>query len=204
MKGAPVVLIDVDGVLAEFNGAMLALLNSIQGTALGFPQDLPEPNTWDWFEPAGFTAATKREAWDFVTEHPLWWYRLAAYPETRAFLVALYSLYASEQVNPYFVTSRPSANVAPWTRFWLENHGFAAPNVIVVKTGTKHLVAKAVGAVAVLDDHGPNFRGMDTTVECYLVDRLWNRDDDCDHRITSLHEFLAAVRGPQELTSFAA
>jgi hypothetical protein len=204
------IIIDIDGCLAEFNGKMLELLNTIQGTTLGYPDGLEAPNCWHWFQPAGFTAKTEQQAWAFIKANPEWWYGLPAYPGAIEFICEVMEARDAGELTPYFVTSRPNQNVADVTNRWLCVHGASRPNVVVVQGAcAKASVARAVGATAILDDHGPNFDGMPSTVQCYLLDRLWNQNDltapglTLASRIPDLSTFLAAVRGPRILPSFA-
>lgn len=207
----PTVLVDIDGCLADFNPEFLRLLNIIRNTRrgqldgdLGFPGNLAEPNTWQWFEPAGFTKGDVRLAWDHVKAHPSWWSHLEAYWGVTQFLMSLQNATARGQIVPYFVTSRPSQRVAEWTSLWLTRYGFARPNVVVVTgTGRKAHVALAVGATAILDDHGPNFAGLPGDCRRFLFDRPWNQDDEHEVRITSLQAFLRAVVAPAPIFSFS-
>jgi FMN phosphatase YigB (HAD superfamily) len=208
---SPAIIVDVDGCLAEFNDRFLELLNTTAARRgevqhFDFGDGASVPQTWHWFELAGFSKATVREAWAFVTESPEWWHALPYYHDAPDFLDALARLRDQDRIAPYFVTSRPNHAVADWTYLWLKQLGYARPNVIVVNgTGKKAHVAQAVEAVAILDDHGPNFAGLPATCKAYLLDRPWNQDDEGPYtRITSLHQFLDAIRGPQELRSFAA
>jgi hypothetical protein len=201
---APVVLVDVDGVLAEFNGRFLALLNHCNGdTRLGYPGGLPAPDRWSWFEPAGFPKKAISEAWDFVREQPEWWGNLPAYPGTREFLSELELLRDQDRIVPYFCTTRPGAGVADETHGWLVFQGFERPNVVVTKTGTKALVAQAVGADAILDDYQENFNGMPAGVRCYLLDRPWNQEATGFLRIQRRESFLEAEACLEELRTYA-
>jgi hypothetical protein len=202
---APTVLVDIDGVLADFNPNFLRLLNTIEGgEPKGFPGGLAEPNVWQWFAPAGFSSKTIDAAWSYVKAMPNWWYSLRPYDGAIGFVCDLMEARDNGELNVYFVTSRPNQAVADATNQWLCSVGASRPNVIVVQgAGSKGLVAQAVGATAMLDDHGPNFEGTPDRCKCFLLARPWNEDDDRDHRITSLIDFLAAVRGPRVLPSFA-
>jgi hypothetical protein len=202
---APTVLIDIDGVLADFNPAFLRLLNLIEGgEPKGFAGGGPTPTTWAWFEPAGFSKKTVNAAWEYVKAMPDWWYALRPYAGAIEFVCDLMEARDNGELNPYFVTSRPNQAVADATHRWLCSVGASRPNVIVVNgTGKKSHVAQATEATAILDDHGPNFHGLPAPCRSYLFDRPWNQRDVADHRITNLTTFLAAVRGPRVLPSFA-
>lgn len=205
---APTVLVDIDGVLAEFNRPFLALLNRC-AAANNEPQQADyaghaTPQVWHWFEPAGFSKRSVSAAWDFVKRYPEWWGNLRAYPGAVDFLVELEALRDAGRITPYFVTSRPNQLVAAVTSEWLSALGFARPNVIVVSgPGAKGKIADAVSATAILDDHGPNFEGMPVSTRCFLLDRPWNQQDRYDTRITELEEFLRLVRTPEIVRSFA-
>jgi hypothetical protein len=198
----PIVLIDVDGVLAQFNERFLALLNTCNGgTALGFPQGLAEPNQWKWFEAAGFPKKVVNEAWDFAQRTPGFWGSLEAYPGVVPFLRDLSQLRDDGRITPYFCTSRTCPGVAYATQWWLESHGFSRPNVIVVKTGMKDKIVAAVGATAMLDDYDENFDGVPSEVTCYLYNRGWNQEaEGYDKRVYTLDEFLCDVIKPAVIT----
>lgn len=204
MSTNPIVLVDVDGVLAQFNERFLSLLNTVNGgTNLGFPDGLHEPNQWSWFEAAGFPKKVVNAAWDFAQHHPEFWASLGVYPTTRPFLAALLEARNEGRITPYFCTSRTCPGVQDETHAWLRFYGFGRPNVVVVKTHTKHLVAQAVGATAVLDDYDGNFSEMPESIQCYLLDRLWNKDsENHDVRVNSPLQFLEQVTAPFTLRHF--
>jgi hypothetical protein len=201
----PTVLVDIDGVLADFNPVFLKLLNLIEGGEFkGFAGGGTEPTTWQWFAPAGFSRATINAAWEYIKAMPDWWCSLRPHKDAIPFICDLMDARDAGELNPYFVTSRPNQAAADATHRWLLTCGASRPNVIVVNgTGKKAHVAQAVEATAILDDHGPNFAGLPGSCRSYLLDRPWNQHDSADHRITSLVTFLAAVRGPRILQSFA-
>lgn len=169
-------LIDVDGVLANFHDAFLDLLNTpkVIGDWKRFPS-AAGPLVWDWPSEM-FPAEEVKAAWAKVERNPGFWGRLETFPGTIDFLHSLKRAEQSGGVQPYFVTNRLPAIAAAATNAWLDINGYPYPNVIAVsKSGTKHLIAEAVGANFIVDDYWKNFEGLGANVRKYLVDRPWNQ-----------------------------
>jgi hypothetical protein len=174
---AKVGLIDVDGVLANFNNAFLDLLNErhVHKNWRRF-QSAEGPTTWDWPQAVGFPQEDIDLAWGRVARNPAFWANLESYPGTIDFLRRLKHATQERLIQPYFVTNRIPPSAADFTNRWLNWHGYADANVIAVnKSGTKHLIAEAVGADFIIDDYWKNFDGMPANVRKYLVDKPWNR-----------------------------
>jgi hypothetical protein len=188
-------LIDLDGVGADFNTAFLDLLNTpyVIRDWRRF-QSPAGPTTWDWPQAIGFPQVEIDRAWAHVRENPAFWARLETYPGFVDFLLTLKAANRDRSIQPYFVTNRIPPIAAAFTNEWLNWNGFPNANVIAVsKSGTKHLIAEAVGADFIIDDYWKNFDGMPSGVRKYLVDRPWNRTYETPADVTRVFDGYAAL-----------
>lgn len=197
------VVLDVDGVLADFILGFTTLANQMFGSPV---YTTLEQKTWDAFD--GLTNEQHTRVLEATAQSRTFWQDLPAIasPAELARLAA-----AAPGHDFYFVTSRIGTGVKAQTETWLRRHGFSTPTVIL--SDAKGEIAKAVRADALLDDKAGNavftqYYSRATTV--YLIDRPYNRFDPAVLgskiiRVRDLNEFLdridsAAARssGPDE------
>jgi len=173
----PIVAVDMDGVLANFNDAFARLLNDLHATEISLPPD--GPAVWSWPTIYGWTSSQHHKAWEHIQENGEWWLDLEPLPQADDLIDALLQL-RHRDVPIYFVTSRsPLALAQEATSAWLEAHHFALPSVIVVPPGVgKPQIFAAIGATIIIDDKPDN-----CSVHCtnLLVDAPYNRDKDAWH-----------------------
>lgn len=164
------VVLDVDGVLADFILGFTTLANRMFGTPV---YTTLEQKAWDSYE--GLTDAECTQTLEAAKLSPTFWQDLPplASPEELArlaFVAAAHDL--------YFVTSRFGVGAKVQTEAWLRRHGVPSPTVIV--SDAKGEVAKAVRAEILLDDKAGNAvftQYYSRTTAVYLLDRPYNRFD---------------------------
>lgn len=190
------VVIDIDGVIGDFNTPFAKKLSEFSG----IPLDQFTFTEWYWYEKTGISKKLVSKAWDSIIEDPVgrwdfWFHRVAALPEV---VDPLKDLIDSPIFNPIFVTARnPRTYVATYE--WLRNRfGFPYPQLIMSQR--KGFICEALNAFAFIDDKYENcldvlrMRGTSTLVA--LCDQPYNRSKVLHpymHRLSGMHEFLAFI-----------
>lgn len=198
------ILIDVDGVLADFSAAYTRTAKGID------PQQeiisaVAQP---DWnlrcFMDKGLVDAT----WDAVRQAEAWWTEL--HPLfTEKELYRLRHIMAAHEV--VFCTGRKSKTrnpdgptVAEQTIQWLEAKGIKHPSVLCCSK--KGVIAKAIGATHSIEDKPTNVIDIHETTQgaclSYVMDRPYNRGQAYPsgvRRVFSLGEFLDEIEGQARL-----
>ncbi len=182
------VVLDVDGVLADFILGFTTLANRMVGTPV---YTTLEQKAWDLYE--GLSDTQCVQALEAAKRSPTFWQELPplASPEELARLAAVAPAH-----EVYFVTNRFGIGAKAQTETWLRRHGLSAPTVII--SDAKGEVAKALRADVLLDDKAGNavftqYYSRATAV--YLIDRPYNRFDpevlgSKIIRVRTLHEFF--------------
>lgn len=124
----PRVLLDVDGVLADFLEASLTVIKNLSGKTY----TIDDFKTWDLFETV--PRAFEQPFYDAVNR-PGWCRALQVYPG------AIEGVRALRQVSDLYVVTSPLNHVPTWTHereAWLHEH-FGIPHKQVVHTSAKYL-----------------------------------------------------------------
>jgi hypothetical protein len=138
-------LVDVDGVCANFVEAYAALATRVCGV------DVPTiAAEWDWDVPYIGKEGRKR-VWEAIEAEPAWWLGLKPLPGAEKGLCALHRL--ARQHDIYFVTYRHANESKRMTELWLGWWGF--PEATVVVTQEKAVVAKALRIEKGIEDLVP-------------------------------------------------
>lgn len=145
-------VIDIDGVLAEFNVAFADLLGAdISGRGSDWPSQ------WDWPN-AIATPEAIAAAWKEVAEGGTFWLMLGKLPGTASALQSLQEL--EEQGDEvYFVTNRSGNFVKAQTEAWLTREGYYHPTVVIASSGKKGIV-QSIHADVMIDDKPENLIGI--------------------------------------------
>lgn len=178
------VAIDLDGTVADLSLAMHDIARKKFRKLQDLQADEPPPEG-DGALPAerpslgdlGLDGADLDRLWRHVLKIPNFWTTL---PETETGVVARIQQLADERRwDVLFITTRPAAaglTTQVQSQEWLAAKGFRHPSVCVV-TGSRGLVASALGLDAVIDDRPENVLdvALDSNARPILV---WTRPLD--------------------------
>lgn len=187
-------VIDVDGVLADFVLGITKKMSEMNSNVKPFPTS--EQKSWDFRElPPGLLKEAFAEA---------------AVDNAYSFNADLESLITEEEARRltrlsldhevYFATNRPGGMEAlRGTKRFLDRIGMIHPNVVI--TAKKGEFAAAIGATHLIDDKAGNAvyaKYHSPSTEVFLIDRPYNRFDQTVvgtkvNRIMTFSEFLDAV-----------
>ncbi len=167
--------IDVDGVLANFNHGAVALYREITGKDLFQPGDDSDPPVWNFAAHRGYTKEETSAVWEIIKSSPNFCQSLPRYEENCEALAKFYLRFPQDDV--YFITSRVGVTAKEQTEEWFMAQGFF-PTVLIVGTGEKGNVAKALKLDAYIDDYYENC--IDVTQQspktrCYVLNRNYNQ-----------------------------
>lgn len=168
------VVIDIDGVLAEWCEPFRKLMNSYGASIFAFGPD--EPAKWDWTKAA---PEEESKAWAYIQEHQSWWDRLPKHPdfdhEARQLIADLHVFH-----DVTFVTKRQNGRF--WTKEWLKREVIAEPFLLMSYGDKAHILLGMRPHVVIEDklstlvDYA-KMEGKRKSRKLILVDRPWNRAD---------------------------
>ena len=200
------IMIDLDGVLAQFDPAPTEIANRL------WPGKIPtgyRPGDWYWSD-----VLNKKEwdaIWDEIIKTPDFWLSLSPYPES---LIAL-SFYLGNE-NPgqvvYFITSRTETaglSAQAQSERWLNRYGLFPRHdwlrygqrsrvIRVEHPSDKRKWVEDLNIGASLDDKIETVRDLQKIPghAAFLMDRSWNRNlTGVKYRVNSMAEFLQSVAG---------
>lgn len=192
MASDPVVLFDVDGVLADFTWRFTGLAK--ERFNVGEQLYVREQPSWEF----PYTSEMIEALWREIEASSTFW---ESFPP----VVTQTTFNRINRLNNvYFITSRIGVSAKRQTAGWLEDKGIWAPAVIVVGAGSgagiqKARFAKVVSASYSIEDHPK--RAMELAqangLKSYLQDRLYNKEvtDPKVIRVNSVEEYLDAIEG---------
>jgi hypothetical protein len=127
--------IDIDEVLADFNGPFIELVGRLTGKHLPRP-GANYPDKWRYYlDPAlGDQLPTSAEldyVWKFI-KTSTFWNRLPPMEHTRETLARLNHLRVTGH-EIYFITSRPGDDAKLWSELWLTDLGMVNPTVLIAR-----------------------------------------------------------------------
>lgn len=160
--------IDVDGVLAEFDGSFAALLEEQTGR----PCRILEPDRWEWPHALGFSKPEEERAWQYISEHPNWWATLQSYEDSDVDFRAV----ERDGHDIYFVTARRTPFARFYTANWLRDV-YTLYDAAVILSNDKGLICRALRIDAFLDDrpeHCIDVRLVSPKTKSYLRKRSHN------------------------------
>ncbi len=171
--------IDVDGVLANFNYGAVALYRDVTGRDLFLPGDDYDPPVWNFAAHRGYTKEETSAVWERIKASSRFWRDLPLYEENCRALTRFARLRSENDV--YFITSRLGLNAKDQTEGWFRGNALVFdPTVLIVGTGQKGNVAKALNLDCYIDDYYENCIDVvqrSPTTRCYVLDRNYNRPD---------------------------
>jgi 5'(3')-deoxyribonucleotidase len=177
----PRLLLDVDGVLANFLSRAFPIIESLSGVRY-VPEDL---TSWDIFETVD--RSIEKNFYRLCTA-PGVAYSLPVYPGAKEGVARL-----QEIAEVYIVTS-PMANNPTWAyerEQWLLTH-FDIPSKRVVHTSAKHICAGDV----LIDDRPKNIQTWRAEHKLgigLLWDQPYNRNEKAGHRVCSWEDVMEHI-----------
>lgn len=188
MNTLSTILIDLDGVLADFARGYSTTANDMYGTPVLGTETCP---TWSVAEAVGLTREQDIHVWGAITRSEIFWRRLPELAGAEEFerIAAL--------ENVVFCTTRPSA-ARSQTRGWLREYGLYQPCIHVTDKAPLLCVFQHGGFA--LDDHVETIHNMCvySTItrrnvwKPSLMTRQYNKDAGGLPRVDTLKEFLNA------------
>jgi hypothetical protein len=137
---------DLDGVVADFPTAFLAVAATVLGESAIRRPSAPMPDL------DAVSAADAKRVWRVISDTTNWWVGLAPYEPAQ--IARLYQLARRYRWEVSFLTSRiPTAgdSVQFQSQTWLEAHGFYMPAVVTVP-GSRGEIANALRLDVIIDD----------------------------------------------------
>lgn len=182
-RGAPQVVLDADGILAQFNAPFRKVLEKYGAELRPFDGAAGEPAVWHWESYYGATSEQRSAAWEYVRNVPEWWGELPLHPDiTSDTLYLLNDLARGADIT--VVTARP-ANARQATERWLDM-AFGRRFPVICCPGGKGHVLTGLWPDIVVEDKAE-------TVEAWgarrargiplLVTRAYNSGVDTHHSI---------------------
>lgn len=184
-----VVMLDIDGVLANWLLAFSQLANTLYGTPV-----IQDGDQTDWELNGLIPQDVQSKTWTHIKRDGSFWINLLPLVSQDTF----YSI--NDLPDVYFVTGRPSGNRAKeLTEAWLQHYGLKLPTVIFSKR--KGEIALAIEATHSIDDKAGNAVAISYTsskTKSYLLNKAYNQFDHSVigskvKRIYSVDEFLQEV-----------
>ena len=190
------IMLDIDGVLADFMWGYTALAQELGYIPRAYgTKDQPE-----WSFDASLSPQQQVALWDIINKDTWWWANLRPLVSPRV-METLNILQMTNQV--VFCTNRPGKQVQLQTKYWLATQGVVNPAVIVTKR--KGEVAHALAIDFSLDDsvHNANcIHWMADVQPCqsYLLDQPYNRIGRIKgvRVVASVEEFLGKLGKKEE------
>jgi len=169
-------VIDIDGVLADFPGAVVKLLNLLTGKNVLL---LGDPVEWFFLENLGFKPDEIRAAALYQEQYPQWYTTVPPLPGALDAVKRLNRIvFLQHGVEVYFITARAASGAKRATEAWLEGLGMRNPTVITAPKGEKGLIIAGLRPDVVVDDYPPNLEAPwlegYTEARSYLVKHRYN------------------------------
>lgn len=160
-------VVDIDGVLADFPTAFTKILMKIEPQTKVDMYAPDFPCKWDWFDV--FQQETVARAWIEVKGSPNFWSTLQPTLNGATDIAVLNTLNYNHEI--YFVTNRAGDNPKAQTEAWLERQGFDYPTVIICKD--KQGFCNAIKADAIIEDLVDNMAGLEC--QTFLIKKPYNK-----------------------------
>lgn len=188
--------IDIDGVLANFDGNMVRVMNSI---GMNLPLDF-HPTDWGWGN-ANLFPDTMKKAWAIIDNTENFWESLTP-TEDIITMANFFHEHAERDCDIYFITARKEGegrSARHQSERWLREYMGGpkqAINVLPTNSGMhKAAILEAMGITVSIDDHVPtvcNAKTLRPNHRSYLLDKPWNQDGKSYELkiVQSLREFF--------------
>lgn len=181
---------DVDGILADFNAAYIALCIETSGRDL-FPARPFDIVTWNYPESYGYTAEEVSRVWEVIKADTTFWFELEPYAGVVKFRKALANLLSNGH-DVYFITSRPGENAKTQTEAWLWRHLAMLEWPTVLISSDKGACARALKLTHYIDDRNENLADVvaySPTTHTYRMQQPWNQHIEGTRVVSNLEQF---------------
>lgn len=182
--------IDVDGILSNFTQRFAELLITVTERKLIDPATVV-PVVWNWPQHYGYTEEEVARVWTVVKADTVFWASLDALPGADDFLKRL----DESQHEVYFITDRPGIGPQVQTQYWLAQHGYWGPNVIISRKG-KGVVCDALSLEVYIDDKSENLSDCwqkSPSTLLFTLDYPYNKDGQDYAQVTTLEGFAEEI-----------
>jgi hypothetical protein len=177
------IVLDIDGVLADFNRAYAKALLRVSGFDLlpkGWHKDgYTAFTTWYWERQYGYGKEIETATWngEILPGAKKFWAKLSPLPYARETLLNLDALARGGAIELYFLTNRFGERVKAQTEEFLYQNGVTYPTVLLAKD--KMPLLKDLGAQVFVDDKIETMNGCAADpdlakIQLYLPDAPWN------------------------------
>ena len=182
---------DIDGVLANFNGAMMHYINK---KVVGGHTE-KSITSWDYYDCIpGFTEEMQKKAFIEASKKKWFWLRLKCYNQEDMDSIAI----LSEKHNIYFISNRfenPTEDYTLWqSRRWLDKFHIKPAGVII--TRNKAEICKMLNLNLFIDDDPRNEDAINKDqlhTRCHLLNRSWNEKADAGYRLDSVEDYINLI-----------
>lgn len=183
------IMVDIDGVLADFVGGFTTLGNAMFGLSV---KRNGEQEDWSWSGSGWCTSEQENEIWECLKASSTFWRSLKTLSNVSAADLQLVA--ATHTTQPLiFVTSRPGRTAWRQTVDWLEERGIMEPLVVrTAKTLRKPAVCRGLGLMAAIEDSPMQLEELyKAGIETVKIRWPYNRLARAWATVASLEEALA-------------
>ena len=188
MSEKPTVVIDIDGVLAEFTYKFTELAHEISSGFSPEPWSSGSQKSWEF----PFSKALSDACWNVIDEDPRWWARLPLIP-TESEVQELHLL--RRKANIVYLTGRlDKGDVETRTRYWLSKHNFPEGKLDFATKKMDYLSSKGINPVSIIDDKPSTINVLhDSNYNIVARDWPYNRHLEGVPRVASISEWISYV-----------
>lgn len=170
------IVLDLDGVFAEYNARFRELLMSYGAPMKAFGDG---PHVWDWYGPYGAKDHHIAPAVQHTKDNPAWWGSLDKHTDVTPTALDLVQ-WLSAFVDPLVVTYRP-LDARKVSEGWIRRHlGISLP--VIMSSANKAELLTALEPKVVVEDKASTLQDTRDGLEkkglsalLLLVDRPWNQ-----------------------------
>jgi uncharacterized HAD superfamily protein len=184
------VMVDIDGVLADFVDGFTRLGNEMFGLPV---KRNSEQTDWDWTKSGWCTSEQEGQIWNRISISSTFWGGLLPLDNVAAEdFERIDELH--KEVPLVFVTSRMGETAWKQTVSWLENHGVREPLVAIATKGRpKWEICGGLGIDTVIEDAPNQLEALGNMFVTVKIAWPYNNGVAADYTVPSIGEALALV-----------
>lgn len=189
------VVVDIDGVLAEFTYAYSTLAHKVSGGLVPKAHSTGRQQTWDW--DGQYSKQLMDECWKRIDESDSFWAELPLLCSASE-VEELHRLKHEGDVSILYLTGRfdmPTNSVADQTRYWLEKYDFPQGELAFSTHKADFLRARGETPMSIIDDKPETIEELaNSPFPIVCRDWTYNRHLDLGiPRVYSLGEWIHGV-----------